>query len=166
MKLFGVKKQTVSADIGDGADNTGDDASSPIGQAMSVNEAACKKQQLLLGGAGAHSPDYLPANSFVTSRVIVGVDASAGFFANRSASRSAAHHRAGAVGDDQDPGVSDQRRGARRPVVREGRYHPTKIKLVGNPKLSADGWRQTYALPSFVSTGMKLSHLALAKSLS
>ena len=41
MKLFDrVKKQSVSDDIGD-AD---EDASSPIGQAMSVNEAACKKQ--------------------------------------------------------------------------------------------------------------------------
>ena len=50
MKLFDrAKKQSVSADIGD-AD---DDASSPIGQAMSVNDAARKKQQLLLGGAGA-----------------------------------------------------------------------------------------------------------------
>ena len=52
MKLFDrVKKQTVSDNVSDaGAD---DDASSPIGQAMSVNDAARKKQQLLLGGAAA-----------------------------------------------------------------------------------------------------------------
>jgi conjugal transfer pilus assembly protein TraB len=50
MTLFDrFKKQAASDDSGD-AD---DDASSPIGQAMSVNDTARKKQQLLLGGAGA-----------------------------------------------------------------------------------------------------------------
>ena len=50
MKLFDrFKKQTPSDDSIDGDD----DGMSPIGQAMSVNDAARKKQQLLLGGAGA-----------------------------------------------------------------------------------------------------------------
>ncbi len=50
MKLFDrLKKQTLSDDSIDGDD----DGMSPIGQAMSVNDAARKKQQLLLGGAAA-----------------------------------------------------------------------------------------------------------------
>ena len=50
MKLFGrLKQQPVSDDSIDGDD----DGMSPIGQAMSVNDAARKKQQLLLGGAAA-----------------------------------------------------------------------------------------------------------------
>ncbi|MDP3674691.1 MAG: TraB/VirB10 family protein [Novosphingobium sp.] len=50
MKLFGrLKQQTLSDDSIDGDD----DGMSPIGQAMSVNDAARKKQQLLLGGAAA-----------------------------------------------------------------------------------------------------------------
>jgi conjugal transfer pilus assembly protein TraB len=50
MKLFDrFKKQTLSDDSIDGDD----DGMSPIGQAMSVNDAARKKQQLLLGGAAA-----------------------------------------------------------------------------------------------------------------
>ena len=48
MKLFArFKQQTLSDDSIDGDD----DGTSPIGQAMSVNDAARKKQQLLLGGA-------------------------------------------------------------------------------------------------------------------
>jgi conjugal transfer pilus assembly protein TraB len=43
------KKQTVAAD----STEADDDGMSPIGQAMSVNDAARKKQQLLLGGAAA-----------------------------------------------------------------------------------------------------------------
>ena len=50
MKLFArFKQQTLSDDSIDGDD----DGTSPIGQAMSVNDAARKQQQLLLGGAGA-----------------------------------------------------------------------------------------------------------------
>ena len=50
MKLFGrLKQQPVSDDSIDGDD----DGMSPIGQAMSVNDAARKKQQFLLGGAAA-----------------------------------------------------------------------------------------------------------------
>ena len=50
MKLFDrLKQQTASDDSIDGDD----DGMSPIGQAMSVNDAARKKQQLLLGGAAA-----------------------------------------------------------------------------------------------------------------
>lgn len=50
MKLFDrFKEQPLSDDSIEGDD----DGLSPIGQAMSVNDAARKKQQVLLGGAGA-----------------------------------------------------------------------------------------------------------------
>jgi conjugal transfer pilus assembly protein TraB len=64
------------------------------------------------------SPDYLPANSFATARVIVGVDASAGVSSQTDPLPVVLRITGPAPrSDDKDSGVSDQRCGARRSLV-------------------------------------------------